>query len=204
MNENFISSTIKIFSSNAEGILNLFKERLSVQNDNFKDQKNFGKLINDNIASKVRMNIKSDDWLKGNNNPDWCIVSDIHLDLNQIDLMSADNKYSFNNMAPCLTALLYIYHECNLKDEKMQIETRSQDNNLSFAEAEFVTGKLFYGTSLPIIKKKTWWDSTIRKDWKGDTLQSEEEKHGMKNIHGELIPHIQNIFFNEQKEVLKK
>ncbi len=56
----------------------------------------------------------------------------------------------------------------------------------------------------PLLKKKTWWDSTIRKDWKGDTLQSEEEKHGMKNIHGELIPHIQNIFFNEQKELLKK
>ena len=44
----------------------------------------------------------------------------------------------------------------------------------------------------------------IKKELKGDTLQSEEEKHGMKNIHGELIPHIQNIFFNEQKELLKK
>ena len=153
MNENFISSTIKIFSSNAEGILNLFKERLSVQNDNFKDQKNFGKLINDNIAAKVRMNIKSDDWLKGNNNPDWCIVSEIHLDLNQIDLMSADNKYSFNNMAPCLTALLYIYHECNLKDEKMQIETRSQDNNLILLKQSLLQEKYFMAHLCPLLKK---------------------------------------------------
>ena len=39
------------------------------------------------------MNIKSDDWLKGNNNPDWCIVSEFHLDLNQIDLMSAKEVF---------------------------------------------------------------------------------------------------------------
>ena len=35
----------------------------------------------------------------------------------------------------------------------------------------------------PLLKKKTWWDSTIRKDWKGDTLQSEEEKHGIWEIY---------------------
>lgn len=203
MTNNFITTHVNILSSKGADILKSFQERLAVNSDNHQDQNDFGKLIDDNIASKVRMNINSKKWLKGDNNPKWCIVEDIHIDLNQISLKSAANAFNFGYLDSCSTALLYLYHECNLIDETMEIETRSQDELLGFIQAEFVQGKIFYGTSSPITKKKTWWDSNQRKDWKGDTIQNEIDKHNMKNIHEELIPHIQNIFFKEQRELLK-
>ena len=196
--QNFISSKVVLISEKASEILNSFNERLDKHDDNFQNKNDFGKIILEEISNKFNMNIDSKNWLNDQHSPEWCIVEDIHIDLNQIDLKSSSDPWSFDYMAPCLRALSYIYNETLSKDINAKIETRSQDEIPSFTQAEYTTGWSMGGVIMPKNKIKTWWDKNLRNDFK-NTFQDEKRKYKMNDLHGELIPHIQNLFFEENR-----
>ena len=196
--QNFISSKVVLISEKASEILNSFKERLDRHDDNFQNKNDFGKIILEEISNKFNMNIDSKNWLNDQYSPEWCIVEVIHIDLNQIDLKSSSDPWSFNYMAPCLRALSYIYNETLSKDINAKIETRSQDEIPSFTQAEYTTGWSMGGVIMPKNKIKTWWDKNLRNDFK-NTFQDEKHKYKMNDLHSELIPHIQNLFFEENR-----
>jgi len=200
-NDNFISSSIVIESEKANEILDLFEARLIKHSDNHQDQNDFGKIISDEVSEKFRMNFKKNNWLNIPHGPKWCVVEDIHKDLNQINIKSSANPWSFDYMSPCSSALQYICNECLMHDIDTKVQIRSQDNIPSFTEAIYVTGWSMGGVIIPKTKQKIWWNKNIRNDFKF-TFQDEIQKHNMGDIdiHGELIPHIQNIFFEESKK----